>query len=95
MYEDRELTCGDCGQAFIFSAKDQEFFASKGFQDPKRCPDCRRARKDQRGGGGYGGRERKDYEVICADCGCKTTVPFEPRGDRPVYCRECFEARRR
>lgn len=101
MDSDREITCSDCGEVFIFTAKDQEFFASKGFQDPKRCPACRRARKDQRNGGGYGGggggggRERRSFEVVCDECGCTTTVPFEPRGDRPVYCRDCFEARRR
>lgn len=92
-FEDRDLTCVDCGQTFVFTARDQEFFESKGFSDPKRCPECRRARKSMReGSGGGGGRERQDYEVVCADCGKVTTVPFEPRGDRPVYCRECFQA---
>lgn len=94
MSSDRNLTCNDCGGTFVFSEKDQEFFASKGFQEPKRCPDCRRARKGQRDGGGYGG-ERRSFEVVCADCGQTTTVPFEPRGDRPVYCRDCFESRKR
>ncbi|MHC4599980.1 MAG: CxxC-x17-CxxC domain-containing protein [Planctomycetota bacterium] len=92
MGADKDLTCGDCGEVFIFTEKDQEFFASKGFQDPKRCPACRRARKGQRDGG-YG-RERREFEVVCADCGQTTTVPFEPRGDRPVYCRDCFNARK-
>ena len=92
MCADKDLTCGDCGEVFIFSEKDQEFFSKKGFQDPKRCPACRRARKGQ-GDGGYG-RERKEFEVVCADCGQTTTVPFVPRGDRPVYCRDCFNARK-
>jgi CxxC-x17-CxxC domain-containing protein len=30
------------------------------------------------------------HAVVCGDCGKNTEVPFEPRGDRPVYCRECF-----
>jgi hypothetical protein len=56
-YQDKELTCADCGGKFLFSAKDQEFFAEKGFQEPKRCRDCRQARKErredyERGGGG-------------------------------------------
>ena len=34
------------------------------------------------------------YEVICDGCGCTTQVPFQPKGDRPVYCRECFERNR-
>jgi CxxC-x17-CxxC domain-containing protein len=32
--------------------------------------------------------------VICSGCGQQTTVPFEPRGDRPVYCQNCFQARK-
>lgn len=34
------------------------------------------------------------YPAVCAACGAETTVPFVPRGDRPVYCRECFNARK-
>jgi CxxC-x17-CxxC domain-containing protein len=30
------------------------------------------------------------FPVICAECGNDTEVPFEPRGDRPVYCRDCY-----
>ena len=51
-YQDKELTCADCRGKFLFSAKDQEFFAEKGFSEPKRCKDCRQAKKEQRGGGG-------------------------------------------
>ncbi|HET8843927.1 MAG TPA: CxxC-x17-CxxC domain-containing protein, partial [Ktedonobacteraceae bacterium] len=31
----------------------------------------------------------------CASCGAETTVPFQPREDRPVYCRECYQAQPR
>jgi len=34
------------------------------------------------------------YDVICAECGQPTQVPFQPRGDRPVYCRACFDKQR-
>ena len=34
------------------------------------------------------------YDVVCAECGQPTQVPFQPRGDRPVYCRACFEKQR-
>ena len=91
-FEDRTLSCKDCGKEFLFSASEQEFYAEKGFQnDPARCPECRAARKRQRSGNT---REREMFTVICAECGCETQVPFQPRGDRPVYCRECFEAQR-
>ena len=48
-YSDKQITCSDCGTAFTFSARDQEFFASKGFtNEPKRCPTCRATRKQTR-----------------------------------------------
>ena len=45
---DKTLTCNDCGREFTFTASEQEFFTSKGFSNPTRCPDCRAARKAQR-----------------------------------------------
>jgi CxxC-x17-CxxC domain-containing protein len=100
-YVDRTLTCVECGQEFVFTAGDQEFHASKGFtNEPKRCRSCRMARRDRLGGttsgyagnsGGYGGRPAREmYPAICAQCGAETQVPFQPRGDRPVYCNDCF-----
>jgi CxxC-x17-CxxC domain-containing protein len=100
-YTEKSLTCVECGAEFTFSAEDQEYYASRGFQnEPKRCPSCRQARKASRQGGregggyrGYGGGERQMYPAVCADCGQQTEVPFQPRGDRPVYCRDCFAKR--
>jgi CxxC-x17-CxxC domain-containing protein len=94
-YTDKTLTCVECGASFTFSAEDQEYHASRGFtNEPKRCPACRDARKSQRDGGrGYGGSTRQMYSVVCAECGATAEVPFEPRGDRPVYCRECYAKR--
>ncbi len=93
MYEDKTLTCRECGAEFVFTASEQDFYAQKGFQNqPSRCPGCR-AQRRATGGGGRGG-ERKMYEVICDGCGATTQVPFQPRGDRPVYCRDCFDRQR-
>jgi CxxC-x17-CxxC domain-containing protein len=97
-YQDKSLTCSDCGATFTFSANEQEFYASKGYtNEPKRCPACRQARKAQQGesSGGYGTRSynsapRQMYPAKCAACGKDTEVPFEPRGDRPVYCSDCY-----
>jgi len=48
-FQDKSLQCSDCGQQFTFSAGEQEFYSSRGLQnEPKRCPQCRRARKAQR-----------------------------------------------
>lgn len=88
---DKNITCKDCGSQFVFSVRDQEFYAEKGFEnEPQRCRDCRNARKTQRPGAGGGTREM--YEAVCAQCSVPTTVPFKPRGDRPVYCRACYGA---
>ena len=34
---------------------------------------------------------REEFDVVCAECGKQTTVPFKPTGNRPVKCRECFQ----
>lgn len=91
---ERTLICQDCGQEFIFTIGEQEFYQEKGFQnEPKRCPDCRKSRKMNRGGGGS--RERRMYTIVCDGCGSEAQVPFEPREGRPVYCKNCFEQHRR
>ena len=46
------------------------------------------------GGGGYSSGPRQMYPTVCSACGKETEVPFEPRSDKPVYCRECFQDRR-
>jgi len=92
-FQDKTLECSDCGNTFTFTAKDQEFFQSRGYtNEPKRCPECRQARKlERQGSGGYGYRpQRQMFPAVCAECGKDTEVPFEPRKDRPVYCSDCY-----
>lgn len=102
MYTDETLNCTDCSAPFTFTVGEQEFFAQKGFTNkPNRCPDCRAARKAQRGGGGGGGSyssgggrpQREMFQATCSSCGKVAEVPFQPRGDKPVYCRDCFATR--
>lgn len=100
MYQDETLNCVDCSRQFTFSSGEQEFFAMKGFANkPNRCPDCRAARKAAGGGrpgGGGGGRTggaREMFRATCSQCGGVAEVPFQPRGDKPVYCRDCFQSR--
>lgn len=71
----------------------------------KPCRDAAKAAKGQSGGGyggggssyggggsSYGARPpREMHDVTCASCGTATKVPFKPTGDRPVYCRDCFQ----
>ena len=85
MYEDKTLICKECGKEFVFTAGEQEFYASKGFvNEPQRCKACRDARKNAAKG------EREMYTAVCASCGREARVPFKPREDRPVYCSKCF-----
>jgi CxxC-x17-CxxC domain-containing protein len=109
-YTDKPMVCRDCGRPFSFTAGEQEFFASRGFtNEPSRCPECRADRKSARGfgggggGGGYSsgggggggyGREREMFSVTCSSCGNEARVPFQPRGDKPVYCSDCFSKQR-
>ena len=101
---DTALTCRDCGQAFTFTSGEQDFYASRGYSEPGRCPDCRAARKAERdgGGGGYGSYSsggygsrgpRQMFSATCSSCGKEAQVPFQPSGDKPVYCSDCFQQR--
>ena len=89
-YADKDLTCIDCGTQFLFTAGEQEFYASRGLQnEPRRCRNCRQERKQ---GGQSAPREM--HNAVCAQCGNETQVPFKPTGVRPVYCGECFASMR-
>jgi CxxC-x17-CxxC domain-containing protein len=79
---DRTLTCSDCGQEFVFTASEQQFYADRQFSEPRRCASCRASRKAARGeGGGYssggyssggdyssGGYDRGPREMFSATC---------------------------
>jgi CxxC-x17-CxxC domain-containing protein len=106
-YADKQITCADCGAEFTFTSGEQERYAQLGFtNEPKRCSSCRAARKATRGNEGGEGRRsaaprfgssggpREMFPAVCAECGKPTQVPFKPRGDRPVYCSDCFSNRR-
>jgi CxxC-x17-CxxC domain-containing protein len=83
-FTDKDVTCGQCGVTFVFSAGEQKFFEDKGFKNvPRRCKQCRAV---------CHGRKLRGVEtsVTCAECGALTTVPFIPRRNTPVLCRACF-----
>lgn len=93
MYNDKIITCKECGSEFVFTANEQAFYAEKGFtNEPQRCKACRDARKAANGRSERAPREM--YDAVCAECGAPCKVPFQPRDDRPVYCSECFSNRR-
>lgn len=90
MFEHKTLNCRDCQKDFIFTAGEQEFFATKALSNtPKRCPNCRLMSRVHRSG------KAADTvsQVTCADCNAVTLVPFRPKGTKPVYCNACMKAK--
>ncbi len=86
-FVDRSLTCRECNQAFTWTAGEQQFYSEKGLANiPARCPSCRATRKAK-----LGLQDRAQTEVVCAECGETTTVPFVPRNGNPVYCSMCYD----
>ena len=88
--------CAECSAAIT-----QLPFQPSG-DKPLYCTNCLRSRRNNsRGGGGGGGsynrppRQMYDVDVKCAECGTQITqLPFQPSGDRPIYCFDCNRARR-
>ena len=78
---------------------------------PRRCKECRKQRKagggapgggggggdrhGSRGGGGGGGGNRPSFTAVCSACGAETTVPFEPDPSRAIFCRPCYQQRKK
>lgn len=92
-YEDKTITCVDCGSEFVWSAGEQEFYASKNLSAPTRCKDCRAKKRAERDASRGMGGERKMYDITCSSCGNPGQVPFEPKTD-DVLCRDCFAQKR-
>jgi len=97
-FQDKLLKCIDCGVDFLFTAGEQSFFHDKQFRnEPKRCKACKNKKRAE-----LGGRpaehslftEKVVTHTTCSGCGKETTVPFRPTQGRPVFCRDCFMARR-
>lgn len=92
---DVDLTCAKCGAHIA-----QLPFQPSGDR-PVYCSDCNRAFRASRGDvGGRGGMSRGPRQMFsvnltCASCGAAITqLPFQPSGDKPVYCKDCMMARR-
>ena len=94
-FQDKTLICRDCGKEFVWTASEQKFYHDKGFEnEPVRCPSCRALKKARMNEGRGGMAPRQMFEITCAECGKTDTVPFKPKGDRPVLCRDCFRKQR-
>jgi CxxC-x17-CxxC domain-containing protein len=85
-FSDTTLICRTCHTPFLWTAGEQRFFKAQGLMNmPLHCAACRSARRKE-----HGLRSLPVTEVICAECGKQTTVPFVPRHGTPIYCSPCF-----
>lgn len=92
--EDKKIICRDCKKEFPFTAGEQQFFESRGFPPPSRCPECRKQKKQSRKDGQFNHEpviSSGTFEIVCSSCGKKTEVPFRPRNPEGVLCSECFD----
>jgi len=84
-FQDITLYDKDTGEPFIFTAKEQEFFARQGFTHvPTRSPERRKALREQR----YKGKEI--FNVTCANCGRVGKITQEPPSRQHILCQYCF-----
>jgi CxxC-x17-CxxC domain-containing protein len=103
VFTDKSLQCVDCGADFVWTAGEQAFYADKQFtHEPRRCRACKSKRAAARPADPpsaapppVGPRESVEVQATCSSCGRATTVPFRPSQGRPVYCRGCFQQRKR
>ncbi len=85
-FRDKTLTCRECHKAFVWTAGEQAFYKERGLINiPGRCAECRSNRRER-----LGQQRQSVTEVVCAECGTTTTVPFVPRNGKPVYCSTCL-----
>ena len=93
--EDKILNCKDCGNEFVFTAREQQFFADKGFSNqPQRCRDCRQARRAQHGDRIAAARPhaRQNFDAVCAECGVEIS---ERRLEAVPFAKLCVECQAR
>ncbi len=77
----QSIPCAQCGERFVFTDAERAFYDGRGLLPPRRCKECRAARK------------RSTWTATCAACGVPASVPFEPIAGRDVFCAGCWRAR--
>jgi CxxC-x17-CxxC domain-containing protein len=86
VYNDKNLTCADCGQEFVFTASEQDFYAQRGFTEPRRCPSCRASRKAARNSDGGGYSSGAGYS---SGGGGYSSGGYSDRGPREMFSATC------
>lgn len=83
---DKKFECIDCGDVFIFSALEQEYYRDNGFKNtPHRCPSCREKNS--------GSPALKVHLAKCKKCGGRALLNFQPVNPKAVECLYCRKAR--
>lgn len=88
---DLDVTCAKCGNHFVFTEKDQNYYYERNLIWPRHCKDCRGIKKAEQQNSAD---NKMRYEITCDQCGKTDTVPFKPAVGRAVLCRECYQAMR-
>jgi CxxC-x17-CxxC domain-containing protein len=86
-FADKSLVCRDCGNEFVFTSGEQEFYAARAFSEPTRCPECRSARKASRDAGGGAG-----FDSGWRSGAARTQSATRTSGPRQTYkaiCADC------
>jgi CxxC-x17-CxxC domain-containing protein len=93
LYSDKNLTCADCGQEFVFTASEQDFYAQRGFTEPRRCASCRASRKAARqsegGGSSYGSYGAGGGYTAGGGGGGYGGGGYRDRGPREMFAATC------
>lgn len=90
-FEDKTLTCEECGTDFVWDKSEQAYFAKKGFKKvPKRCRACRAERKNKEEE-----EKAKEKEITCAKCGKKGVINQEISPDEEILCFDCYKEERK
>ena len=103
MYNDKNLTCADCGQEFVFTASEQDFYAQRGFTEPRRCASCRASRKAARNNEWRRRRQqlrllrrrrglqrrRQAVVVVAATAAAAVAAVYRDRGPREMFSATC------
>lgn len=85
-FENKKLTCEDCGTEFVWDASEQAFFAKKGFKKiPKRCRACRAKKQKE-----IEAEKANEREVVCAKCGAKGTIRETLTPEEEALCFDCY-----
>lgn len=85
-FEDKKLTCEECGTEFTWDASEQAYFAKKGFKKiPKRCRACRAKRQAEQQK-----EKEKEKEIICSKCGKKAVTSADIAPGEEALCLECY-----